>query len=103
LRSRWVSAEGEARIEVHPARTPMDGEDLRRFADAVQGIVPGAVGTPIIITEAADVVAEAFVSATAVAAVLVIFILIAVLRDLYHVLLVLLPLLLAGALTSLTA
>jgi predicted RND superfamily exporter protein len=103
LRERWLSADGKARVEVRPAIAISDSHDLRRFAEAVQGVVPTAVGTPVIVTEAADVVSTAFVVATAIAVALVVLILLAVLRNIYDMLLVVLPLVLAAVLTSLTA
>ncbi len=103
LRQQWVSPDGKARVEVRPAHSLVDNEALRRFAQAVQSIAPNAVGTPVIVTEAADVVSRAFATATAIAAISVVLILLVVLRNLYHTLLVLLPLALAAALTSLTA
>jgi len=102
LRQLWVSADGRARIEVRPARNPLDDRELRRFVTAVRDVAPNATGTPVIITEAADVVVASFVKATAIAAVLVVFILFAVLRNVAQTLLVLLSLVLAAAFTSLT-
>ena len=63
LKAEWLSAKGEARIEVAPSGDGDDNATLRRFVDAVRRVAPDATGTPVFITEAAATVVEAFLQA----------------------------------------
>ena len=63
LRSDWVSADGEVRIEVAPKGDGNDNAILRRFVEAVRKAAPEATGTPIFIVEAAATIVEAFLQA----------------------------------------
>jgi hopanoid biosynthesis associated RND transporter like protein HpnN len=99
IKSEWIAADGEARIEVFPKGDTKDNAVLRRFATAVQALAPDATGTPVTIQESARTVIRAFIIAGAIALGAIAVLLVLVLRRIQHVLLVLAPLLLAGLLT----
>jgi hopanoid biosynthesis associated RND transporter like protein HpnN len=103
LRSEWIAADGRARVEVFPKGDARDNEVLRRFAAAVEAIVPDATGTPVTIQESARTVTHAFIVAGIIALATISVLLALVLRRLWDVLLVLTPLLLAGLLTLATS
>ncbi len=103
LKSEWIAADGQARIEVFPKGDTGDNEVLRRFAAAVQAIAPDATGTPVTIQESARTVTGAFVTAGMIALAAITVLLGLVLRRLHDVLLVVAPLLLAGLLTLATS
>jgi len=97
----WVAADGRARIEVFPNGDPRDSDSIGRFVESVQAIAPEATGGAVANHEAGKVVVRAFVTAGALALATITLVLAVVLRG-RDVLLVLAPLLLAGALTLAT-
>jgi hopanoid biosynthesis associated RND transporter like protein HpnN len=99
IKSEWIAADGQARIEVFPKGDTNDNAVLRRFAASVQAIAPAATGTPITIQESARTVTRAFITAGVIALAAIGVLLALVLRRIHDVLLVLAPLLLAGLLT----
>ena len=60
LKSAWVAADGEVRIEVAPSGDGNDNAVLRRFVEAVRGVAPQATGAPIFVVEAAATIVKAF-------------------------------------------
>ena len=62
LKSAWVAADGEVRIEVAPSGDGNDNAVLRRFVDAVRTVAPQASGAPIFIVEAAATIVKAFLA-----------------------------------------
>src|SRR5208282_1028880 len=60
LKSAWVAADGEVRIEVAPSGNSNDNAVLRRFVDAVRMVAPQASGGPVFIVEAAATIVKAF-------------------------------------------
>ena len=103
LKSQWVAADGQARIQVFPKGDARDNAVLRRFAAAVRAVAPDATGSPITIQESATTVSRAFVIAGATALAAIAALLLVVLRRVYDALLVLAPLILAGLLTLATS
>jgi uncharacterized protein len=95
----WVAPDGRARIEVLPKGNPNDTATLRRFAAAVLAIAPDATGTPVWLTEAQHTVVRAFIEAGALAVLVIGLMLWITLRHFGDVLLTLLPLIVAGAVT----
>jgi hopanoid biosynthesis associated RND transporter like protein HpnN len=95
----WIAEDGQTRVLVFPKGDPNDNETVRRFAQAVLGQFPDAVGTPISILESGNTVVFAFFQAGAFALVSIALLLWLVLRRLGDVLLTLVPLLLAGLIT----
>jgi uncharacterized protein len=103
LRAQWLSPDGQARVLVRPAAPLTDNTRLEAFARAVLSVAPHATGTPIIITQAGDVVVGAFQEASWLALGLITVLLALVLHRLRDILLVLAPLGLAVLLTAATA
>ncbi|HYZ39128.1 MAG TPA: MMPL family transporter [Stellaceae bacterium] len=95
----WVAADGRARIEVLPKGDPNDTATLRQFAAAVLAIAPDATGTPVGLVEAEHTVVRAFLVAGALAVLVIAIMLWITLRHFGDVLLTLVPLIVAGAVT----
>lgn len=99
LASRYISETGKHRIEVYPAQTISNETILADFVADIREITPNVTGSPVQITGAGQVVKTAMLQATGLAALLVTLFLTLVLRDLKRVLLVLIPIALAGLFT----
>ena len=99
IRQDWISADGQALIEVAPSGDPNDNKFMTRFADAVTKVAPGATGEPIAIQESGRTVIRAFIEAGLWALLSISILLYVVLRRVSDVLLTLVPLLLAGLVT----
>ena len=99
LRRDWVAEDGQARVEVMPKGDPSDPDVLSRFATAVLKAEPSATGAAISAHEAGRTILEAFFRAGAIALGVIAVILFLALRRVTDVLLTLVPLLLAGAVT----
>ena len=99
LVSQWLTADGRARVEVLPSGDPNDNGTLRRFASAVLAAEPSATGGPISILESGNTIVWAFVEAGGWALLSIAILLWITLRRLGDVLLTLIPLILAGAVT----
>lgn len=95
----WVTQDGRARIAVSPKGDANDNATLAHFTKAVQQIDPNATGEPIAIQESGDTVVRAFIEAGIWALLSISILLWIVLRRFSDVLLTLVPLLLAGAVT----
>ncbi|MGH6798778.1 MAG: MMPL family transporter, partial [Roseiarcus sp.] len=63
LKSAWVAADGEVRIEAAPSGNGADNAVLHRFVDAVRRVAPQASGAPVFIVEAAATIVKAFLEA----------------------------------------
>jgi hopanoid biosynthesis associated RND transporter like protein HpnN len=98
----WLSADGRARIQVFPAGDPRDSDTIHRFVASVQTVAPEATGDAVANYEGGQVVMRAFVTAGALALTTITLVLAVVLRRVRDVILVLVPLVLAGALTLAT-
>ncbi len=103
LRSRFLAADGRALIEIHPSEDLRDKARRHVFVEAVQTVVPGASGLPVIITAAGKAVVGAFWQAGITAFLLITILLGVVLRRFRDVIYVLLPLCLAALFTTATA
>jgi uncharacterized protein len=95
----WKTKNGVIRVEALPKGDPNDNENLRRFADAVLAAEPTAIGGPVSILKSGDTVVRAFVHAGIWALVVISLLLWLALRRVTDVLLTLVPLLVAGAVT----
>jgi hypothetical protein len=95
----WIKADGQARVQVFPRGDPNDNEVLRQFAQAVLAVEPTASGGPIAILQSGYTVTHAFIQAALTALISIAIMLWITLRRIGDVLLTLIPLLLAGALT----
>jgi uncharacterized protein len=95
----WRSKTGDIRVQAVPKGDPDDNENLRRFARAVLAVEPEAIGGPVSILESGDTVVRAFIQAGGWALGSITILLWLALRRFGDVLLTLVPLILAGALT----
>jgi hypothetical protein len=99
LSRQWVTADGNARIDIAPRGDSSNNDVLSAFAHAVQTVAPAAIEGPISILEARKTVVTAFVEAGAYALLSIFLLLWITLRRVGDVLLTLVPLLLACVVT----
>jgi uncharacterized protein len=99
LLARRQTAEGQVLVEVFPKAEPSDQAGRRRFAAAVQAVVPAASGEAIAITEGGRAVIRSFYQAGIFTFALITLLLVVVLRSVRDSLMVMAPLILAGLLT----
>jgi hypothetical protein len=99
LVSSWKTKDGLQRVEALPRGDPNDNETLRKFASAVLAAEPTAIGGPVSILKSGETVVKAFIHAGITALVVIGFLLWLALRRVTDVLLTLVPLLVAGAVT----
>jgi uncharacterized protein len=95
----WRTKDGLTRVEAQPRGDPNDNDTLRKFAAAVLAAEPNAIGGPVSILKSGDTVVKAFIHAGLTALVVIGFLLWLTLRRITDVLLTLVPLLVAGAVT----
>ena len=100
LMSRWISADGTWRLLVYARDDLNDVNALRRFVNEVSAHVSQVTGTPAINLASGEAAVQAFQQAFVTALVLISGLLLFLLRSLRDTVLVLLPLLLAGLLTT---
>ncbi len=99
LVSQWKTKDGLQRVEALPRGDPNDNDTLRKFAAAVLAAEPNAIGGPVSILKSGDTVVKAFIHAGITALLVIGFLLWLALRRVTDVLLTLVPLLVAGAVT----
>jgi len=97
--SAWKAKDGLMRVEALPKGDPNDNDNLRKFANAVLAAEPTAIGGPVSILKSGDTVVKAFIHAGIYALVVIGLLLWITLRRITDVLLTLVPLLVAGAVT----
>ncbi len=95
LKADWVSADGRARVEIHPKGNSNDDEVLRKFSDEVLKVAPHATGAPVSTTRSTYTILGAFVQAAITALVLIFVILSVALRKPWDVAMTLGPLVIA--------
>ncbi|MCW5703301.1 MAG: MMPL family transporter [Bradyrhizobium sp.] len=95
----WKAKDGLIRIEALPKGDPNDNDNLRKFADAVLTAEPTAIGGPVSILKSGDTIVRAFIHAGIWALVVIGVLLWITLRRFTDVLMTLVPLLVAGAVT----
>jgi hypothetical protein len=100
LREHWVSKDGTYRVAAFPREDLNEDAALRRFVAAVHSVAPDAIGFPVIYLEAGDAVVKAFQQAFLLSLFAITVLLLILFRPKSDALLVLLPLLLAGAFTG---
>jgi hopanoid biosynthesis associated RND transporter like protein HpnN len=99
LVSGWKTKDGLMRVEAEPRGDPNDNETLRKFAAAVLVAEPTAIGGPVSILKSGDTIVKAFIHAGFWALLVIGLLLWITLRRITDVLLTLVPLLVAGAVT----
>ena len=95
----WKTKDGLQRIEALPRGDPNDNDTLRKFAGAVLDVEPNAIGGPVSILKSGETVVRAFIQAGICALIVISLLLWLALRRITDVLLTLVPLLVAGAVT----
>jgi uncharacterized protein len=95
----WKAKDGLMRVEALPRGDPNDNDNLRKFANAVLTAEPTAIGGPVSILKSGDTVVNAFIHAGVYALVVIGLLLWITLRRISDVLMTLVPLLVAGAVT----
>jgi len=96
LFERWVSKDGTYRLEVHPTKDLRNKVALEQFVNEVRSIAPQVTGLPVIYMDGGNEVAWAFRQAFVSAFLVIVVILAIVLRNIWDILLVILPLGLAA-------
>ncbi len=99
LVNAWKSKDGIIRVEALPKGDPNDNDTLRKFAAAVLAAEPTAIGGPVSILKSGDTVVNAFIHAGIYALLVIGLLLWITLRRITDVLMTLVPLLVAGAVT----
>jgi hypothetical protein len=99
LVASWKTKDGLQRVEALPRGDPNDNDTLRKFAGAVLAAEPNAIGGPVSILKSGDTVVRAFIHAGLWALIVISLLLWLALRRLTDVMLTLVPLLVAGAVT----
>jgi hypothetical protein len=95
----WKTKDGLMRVEAQPRGDSNDNDTLRKFAAAVLAAEPTAIGGPVSILKSGDTVVKAFIHAGLWALLVISLLLWLTLRRVTDVLLTLVPLLVAGAVT----
>ena len=95
LKADWVSADGRARVEIHPKGNSNDDKVLRNFSDEVLKVAPHATGAPVSTTQSTYTILGAFIQAAITALVLIFVILSVALRKPWDVAMTLGPLVIA--------
>ena len=95
----WVLPDGRTRVQALPKGDPSDTNVLRNFATAVLRAEPTATGAAVSYYESGRTITTAFIEAAVLALVAIAILLFIALRRVSDVLLALVPLLLAGAVT----
>jgi predicted RND superfamily exporter protein len=100
VRERLISADGRALLEVYPAGNLNDDAVLERFVEEVRSLVPDAAGISVYMLDSAEVVVGALRQAFLLAFILIAALVWLIWRNLRDLLLVMVPLTLAGLLTG---
>lgn len=95
----WLTDDGRARVQILPKADLSSTRAIGEFATSVLAAYPDATGTAISYYESGKSITDAFIEATILAFACITILLIVALRRLTDVLLTLVPLLLAGAVT----
>ena len=95
----WKAKDGLIRVEALPKGDPNDNDNLRKFASAVLAAEPTAIGGPVSILKSGDTVVAAFIHAGIYSLLVIGILLWITLKRFTDVLMTLVPLLVAGAVT----
>ena len=96
IRDDWIAVDGRARVSVFPKGDMKDEHQMAAFVAAVRTLAPEATGAPVSILESGKTVSTAFSTASVLALVAITLLLAIVLRRVRDVVLVVVPLVLAG-------
>jgi hypothetical protein len=98
----WVATDGSVRVQVFPRTDARDNAEIKKFADAILEVAPGATGTPVSIQNYGSTIVRAFIQAGVLSALVITALLLIVLRRIRDTVLTLVPLFLTGVLTLAT-
>jgi hopanoid biosynthesis associated RND transporter like protein HpnN len=96
VKSDWIAADGRVRLQVFPKGNVKDETQLAQFVAAVRAAAPNATGAPVAILESGRTVSNAFRDASITALIAITIVLGLTLRRLRDVVLVVVPLVMAG-------
>ncbi|GGF37070.1 RND transporter [Aliidongia dinghuensis] len=96
IRDDWIANDGRARVSVFPKGDMKDERQMAAFVAAVRKLAPEATGAPVSILESGKTVSNAFRTASLLALCAITVALAFILRRLRDVVLVVVPLALAG-------
>jgi hopanoid biosynthesis associated RND transporter like protein HpnN len=99
FKSHWIAADGRARLEVFAKGNIRNSAVLADFVGAVRSLAPDATGGLVLILETGRTVSHAFLIASIYALIGITIVLAVMLRRLRDVVLVIVPLVLAGLYT----
>ena len=99
IRTRYLAADGRARIQVFPSDDINVGDAMGRFVDAVRRIAPEATDSPVEIVESGRVVVGAVRQAAVTAAIVIVVLLVVLLGSWRGALLIVVPLALSAVFT----
>lgn len=102
LKRDWVTPEGQYLVQAYPKGNARDHDTLMNFTKAVRAIAPDAGGAPISIQESGHIVTHAFIYAGLYAVLAISFLAFLILRRVADVVIMIVPLILAGILTLAT-
>lgn len=102
LKTRYVTPDGRARVQVFSRLDLTDNTNLKRFVADVGAVAPAAAGTPVLLVQGGNAVVRAFAQASITALVLIALLLWVVLRRVPDTLLALAPLPWAAIMTAAT-
>lgn len=98
----FIAPSGQVRVRIYPKGDPTDNAVLQRFVAEVKSVAPEAVGVPLSLSESGRTITGAFTDAGVYSFLVIALILAVALGNVRDVLLALIPLVLAGALTLAT-
>lgn len=99
LRARYLAKDGRARLEISPKGILGDNAARREFVRQLRTVAPDVTGSAVLTLESGDAITSSFKVAGGIAFVVIFLLLAAILRNVWDVLLILVPLLLAGLFT----
>ena len=96
IKRDWIAPSTVYRLSVSPQGDPDDPQTLQSFVHAVRGLAPQATGTAVVIQEAMRTVIRSFLIAFALAIAVSMIVLFLILNRWKDILIVLIPLVIAG-------
>jgi len=102
LTDRYLAQDGKARLEIIPKSDVRDTANRRKFVSEVKAIAPQITGSARTVQDAGDIIQTSMLQAVATALITVSLLLYLVVRNVRLVIIMLIPLVLAGVLTTAT-
>jgi len=102
LTSRYLAQDGMARLEIIPKSDVRDTKNRRKFVSDVKSVAPHVTGSARTVQDAGDIIQTSMLQAVVTALISVSLLLYLVVRNVRLVIIMLIPLILAGVLTTAT-